>query len=659
VTYDELVGGLQRQDSEGPFPGSHWYACSEIDAGFEYRFPAGELAEARWLTADLLLDATDMAAFRLILREGSSGPEFEMIFALLPQCSARMRMPLSMLSQAKWRYEREGAWLKPMARGGRVDPAKVDRMILEVHRKSDAPLRFAMTPLDATDTEPELLDKLTLPKGKLLDRLGQSAIREWPGKTANEEELIDRLRRQAAEAGDQKWPDSFSPWGGWVQKQYDATGFFRTHHDGSRWWLVDPDGCAFWSTGPDCVHPEIDASIDGLEEALEWMPDRDLAEATAGRLGHERRHINYLGINLRRAFGEGWHEEWKPIILAELRRIGFNTVANWSEWQMAKEAEFPYVRHLDFRCDRAPLVYRDLPDVYDSGFALDAAAVAAQLTESVDDPALIGYFLMNEPTWGFSAECPAAGMLYTYESGPARDRFARFLKEKYRDDDRLAESWGPKVSFSAITSGLFDQALTDRGVADCEEFSAEMVSRFFTTLTQECRKIDPHHLNLGIRYQTVPPHWALDGMRTFDVFSMNCYRDRVPSEVNAEIARLLGMPVMIGEWHFGALDAGLPASGIGHVRSQTDRGKAYRYYLETAAADPNCVGVHYFTLYDQSAIGRFDGEAYQIGFIDGCHRRYPEMCGAARATHEAMYEVADGSRPPFGDLPEYLPKLFV
>ena len=90
---------------------------------------------------------------------------------------------------------------------------------------------------------------------------------------------------------------------------------------------------------------------------------------------------------------------------------------------------------------------------------------------------------------------------------------------------------------------------------------------------------------------------------------------------------------MIGEFHFGALDVGLPASGIGHVPDQESRGKAYRIYVEDAAAKPWCVGVHYFILYDQSAIGRFDGEAYQIGFLDTCHRPYEPLVSAAQASH--------------------------
>jgi hypothetical protein len=81
--------------------------------------------------------------------------------------------------------------------------------------------------------------------------------------------------------------------------------------------------------------------------------------------------------------------------------------------------------------------------------------------------------------------------------------------------------------------------------------------------------------------------------------------------------------------------------------------------VEDAAAKPWCVGVHYFILYDQSALGRFDGECYNIGFLDVCNRPYDALCSAARASHERLYDVATGTVQPFDDAPEYLPKLFV
>jgi hypothetical protein len=135
--------------------------------------------------------------------------------------------------------------------------------------------------------------------------------------------------------------------------------------------------------------------------------------------------------------------------------------------------------------------------------------------------------------------------------------------------------------------------------------------------------------------------------------------EKLPRDRTEHIYRLLEMPVMVGEWHFGALDVGLPASGIGHVRTQADRGRAYRVYLEDAAANPHCIGVHWFTLYDQSALGRFDGENYNIGFLDVCNRPYPELSEAARSSHARLYEVATGKQAPFASAPPYLPKLFL
>jgi hypothetical protein len=113
---------------------------------------------------------------------------------------------------------------------------------------------------------------------------------------------------------------------------------------------------------------------------------------------------------------------------------------------------------------------------------------------------------------------------------------------------------------------------------------------------------------------------------------------------------MLNKPVLVGEWHFGALDAGLPGSGIGHLRNQSERAKAYRIYS---------AGVHWFTLYDQSAPGRFDGENYNIGFLDVCNRPYAEMEAAAIASHERMYAVAQGAAAPFREALDYLPEVFL
>ena len=104
---------------------------------------------------------------------------------------------------------------------------------------------------------------------------------------------------------------------------------------------------------------------------------------------------------------------------------------------------------------------------------------------------------------------------------------------------------------------------------------------------------------------------------------------------------------MIGEFHFGALDRGLPSTGLRAVETQRDRGLAYRRYVERGAANPNLLGTHYFILNDQAYLGRFDGENYQIGFVDTAHTPYHEMIEEVIKAHENVYDIMMGKKEPY------------
>lgn len=661
----EMIGALQIESGRTPIAEASWFNAEAVGDGIAYRFAAGFLLKAKYLSSDMLLDGNNLLVFSIALQEGEAGPTFRLIFGGLPQCSFRVRLPLDLVDQNRWRIEREAAFLKPMCGGDRVDLAKVDRMRFTVLHKRPNLVRWCMTPLLATPGKVEAITEPLLPRGKLLDELGQSTLHDWPGKTRSLDELKQRILSQWENAAAQAWPEEFSRWGGWKSKKLsEGKGFFSTRHDGRRWWLVDPEGYAFWSAGLDCVRVDTEARYDGLESGLTWLPDpkgefRDIF-GSVERQPLEGKFVNYLAANLIRAFGpSGWRDKWAKIALAEMKRVRFNTVANWSEWEYAKAAGFPYVRPMDFEAKRSGWIYRDFPDVYHSEFEVDAADFAARLSSTATDPAFIGYFLMNEPTWGFSSELPAVGMLYNTASCSTRTELTRFLKKKYSDDSGLAGAWKMPVTFARVQTGKWQGVFTREAQDDLRNFTVLMVERYFRILSVACRKVDPNHLNLGMRWAGIPPAWAVQGMKLFDVFSLNCYREKLPRAEAEKIHEMLQMPVMVGEYHFGALDAGLPASGIGHLKNQVDRGKAYRVYLEDAAADPYCVGVHWFTLYDESAIGRDDGECYNIGFFDVCNRAYNELGQAAIASHERMYSIADGRTAPFGDAPEYLPLLYL
>jgi hypothetical protein len=142
----------------------------------------------------------------------------------------------------------------------------------------------------------------------------------------------------------------------------------------------------------------------------------------------------------------------------------------------------------------------------------------------------------------------------------------------------------------------------------------------------------------------------------FDVFSINGYGNPGPPETR-EITRRSGKPVIIGEWHFGATDRGLPATGIQGALNQRQRAQAYRYYAEQAFARPELVGIHYFQWNDQPVCGRGDGENYNIGVVDITNQPYPELTDAMAESHARMYPIASGGLAPFDKVIERVPSI--
>ena len=132
---------------------------------------------------------------------------------------------------------------------------------------------------------------------------------------------------------------------------------------------------------------------------------------------------------------------------------------------------------------------------------------------------------------------------------------------------------------------------------------------------------------------------------------------RPPTDIADEVLERCNKPVIIGEFHFGALDRGLLGTGLRGVATQQQRGAAYRNYVEAAAAHPAIVGTHYFQLNDQHALGRFDGECWNIGFVDVCLKPYEELGDAARVTHERIHAVMDGSTRPHSEAVKEAPKV--
>ena len=152
----------------------------------------------------------------------------------------------------------------------------------------------------------------------------------------------------------------------------------------------------------------------------------------------------------------------------------------------------------------------------------------------------------------------------------------------------------------------------------------------------------PNTMYLGCRFAWVNDRAVRAAAGFCDVISFNRYQASV-----ADLALPEGVdkPVVIGEFHFGALDRGMFHTGLRPVPDQDARAAAYKNYVTGALENPWIVGTHWFQFGDQATTGRGDGENYQIGFLDVCDTPYLETIRAAREVGAALYSTRAGRKP--------------
>ncbi len=577
---------------------------------------------------------------------------------ILPGLKTKIVFPLEYLDGQNIFMRRFPRQLKATILGSRLEPGEITRVALRFGPFQEAHFRpeFEIAAVYLTETEPEPFEKARSP---VVDEFGQWTARDWQGKIRSKAELKDLNESLRALAAKARFPEDWSRFGGWTKLDFGGTGFFRTHHDGKRWWLVDPDGCAFISNGVDCIGTNASGVVGNQEDLFAWLPDGSdplFAPAVGGRRGLAQ--VDFYRANLIRSFGTGWREAWAGITAGLMKDLQFNTVGNWSDVGFAREAKLPYVLPLNGFPSTKVMLFRDFPDVFSTEFDDASVRFAAQLEPFKDDPYLIGYFLRNEPTWAFGSHNLAFEMFATAQASSTKDEFAVWIRKRYGDDlERFNRTWEIDLAdFGDLPERTFKEIPSPAAENDFLDFTGVLVERYVGRPCDEVAKIDPNHLNLGMRYAWISSDLLYKAGARFDVFSINGYGNPGPPDT-AEISRRSGKPVMIGEFHFGATDRGLPATGIQAALNQTERGKAYRYYVEQGFSRPELVGIHYFQWIDQPVMGRFDGENYNIGIVDICNRPYREFMEAARLTNGRVYGVAAGETAPFDQIILNLPPI--
>ncbi len=594
-------------------------------------------------------------------------PAFFMRFGLLPRFRAKICLDIQCLNAEILFPESNPGQLKVVCHGRRVERSAVKKITLAVP-PCFHPVTLTLSDLILTDAFP---DEFPLPGGKLIDELGQLKTKTWQGKAENAQAMGQSLR------GALELPDAFSiggwdPYGGYAaRKVQPGTGFFTKARADGRWTLVDPLGNAFFSVGPDCVIVRSDCRVDKLEHLLDWLPaETDPVYGGMYRHAHwplrdapshrDCTLFSFPQANLYRAFGSDWHGQWQRLMSRQLKRGGFNTLGNWSDPESLGVLPLPYVTMLAEFPDTKTHIFRDFPDVFAPEYAENALRCAQTLKHRADDPLMIGYFLRNEPEWAFvDGLILADEVLYNPYPSACKRRLIDWLAQKYQVAEALSDAWQhPLEDFQALHRPIRNaSALSPQAKRDLKTFSAFMLNAYVEIISAACRAADINHMNLGMRWAWISDPDLITGWQNFDVFSINCYAAVPTAALDRVVALGVDLPVMIGEYHFGALDWGQTATGLEAVENQAERAVAYQVYTEHAAKHPACVGCHWFQCYDQFALGRFDGENYNIGLFDVCSRPNEIMMQGTRTTAQRLYPVMFGALEPAANRPRSIPMI--
>jgi hypothetical protein len=450
----------------------------------------------------------------------------------------------------------------------------------------------------------------------LVDEFGQWIPAEWPGKAKSLDDLKKSWHEEdlALKAGN----PSVSKYGGYTGNKVKATGFFRIEQVDGKWWFVDPEGYLFFSTGTTGIGPRSEFSrVKGREYIFAALPpSEDLFSSTPQIVQTANKSTgstySFYTWNLFRRFGTGWYQKWIDFTIRRMDNWGLNTIANWSDVGLGDSHRKAYVATLRGWGVETGLM--GMPDVYAPDYAgiVDKAA-DQQCTPRKDDPFLLGYFIGNEPPWP-NRELELVNVILTGEATPMQAELKKYLAQGDTPERR-------------------------------KTFVYNTYSLFISTINAAIKKHDPNHLNLGLRFGGSAPEEIVKASKGFDVFSFNNYGYSVNPASIKRIYDLTGLPMIIGEFHFGVPCRGL-APGLAQTINQEERGVAYRYYVENAAANPAIIGTHWFQWIDQPSTGRNDGENYNIGFVDVTDRPYTELINAAKQTHKRIPDIHAGKIQP-------------
>ena len=435
--------------------------------------------------------------------------------------------------------------------------------------------------------------------------------------------------------------------GGWRSRSFGPTGFFRTEHDGKRWWLVTPEGNAFLSFGINHLHPDL------------WKQDYN-RDAWQKRLGLSELDSPEFGQALKAWF------------LQTCRQYGFNTVGVHAELAIVNRPHpsMPYMQQIPF-IDiphwKPEIPDNNFTDVFSGEFAAHCDRMAQEFASPArDDPFLVGYAMTDCPLFteedcrerpdviGGARRRSRIGWPRRLRNLPAdapgKRAYVRTMHELYRGQiSELNATYGTQFdSFDALQAAEDWRPHTDLSngneTRDNIEFLKVVVTAYYRTAREAIRRHDPNHLFVGDKINantdaldTVLPVTA---QFTDVVFYQMYARYEVQEPGLDRWARIAGLPLINGDSAFTMVTENMPRPYGPVADDLTQRAEWTAEFFRNAFARPDFVGWHYCGLIDAPNLIPRKQDRQHSGLLDGYGEPYPALKKALKACTDEMYEIA-------------------
>ena len=452
----------------------------------------------------------------------------------------------------------------------------------------------------------------------------------------------DGFSRKGSATSDESQKYELDRFGGWTGKQFQATGFFRSEHDGKRWWIVTPEGNAFISFGINHHHPDW------------WVQE------------YNREHwIKAFGAE--KPFDDAWQQGFRDMALTNCQRLGFNSLGFHSEAPMLidlpNEPIMPYVRHYE------PVLFsywrRPKPDAYTDifspGFEEHCDALARREVEPYkNDPMILGFTMADIPIMSDNESKRSGLTTWTKVlrnlgvDSHGKQAYVSMIRERHSsiiefnsaygtelgswDDLAATSDWRPETEFSNQIE-----------LADNMEFMRRCADQYYRVTSAAVRRYAPNHMFLGDKLNG--NNDSLDHLvditsKYTDLVLVQCYGRWEYQKTRLDLwSSKTDKPFINGDSSYGTPNDMMP-NPLGNpsiqAKDQAERAAWTVEFGESAIARPEFVGWHICGIIDTWKTMPGKEKWQHCGLMTPTGEFYPEMEQAVQNLSQRVYEIALG-----------------